>query len=131
MRPAVAPVDLCGGRPHPGTGTRDAPVRCAARPGGPLQRRDLPGWTVDWQRHYAAARVLLAEEQGPADVLPGVTVNGCDVGTWVARQTDPAVWETLLPEQQKRLKALGLEPRPAAPAATAKGGAFERGESPR
>ncbi|WP_103510165.1 DEAD/DEAH box helicase [Streptomyces sp. SM13] len=84
------------------------------------------GWSVDWQRHYTAARVLLAEEQGPADVLPGVTVNGCDVGTWTTRQTDPTVWNTLSPEQQKRLTALGLAPRPAAPAAT-KGGAFERG----
>lgn len=92
-----------------------------------------PGWPVDWQRHYAAARALLGEEQGPADVLPGVTVNGVDVGTWTTRQTDPAVWNTLLPEQSERLTALGLTPRtaPAAPAATAgkeKGaGAFERG----
>ncbi|MCI4040197.1 helicase associated domain-containing protein [Streptomyces sp. TRM75563] len=77
------------------------------------------GWSVDWQRHYTATRVLLAEEQGrPAELLPGVTVNGCDVGTWTRRQTDPAVWDTLSPEQQKRLTALGLAPRPAAPAAT-------------
>ncbi len=81
------------------------------------------GWSVDWQRHYAATRVLLAEEQGPADVLPGVTVNGCDVGTWTIRQTDPAVWDTLSPEQRARLEALGLKPRTeSAPA-----GAFERG----
>ncbi|MCX4524041.1 Helicase associated domain protein [Streptomyces anulatus] len=87
------------------------------------------GWSVEWQRHYAAARVLLGEEQGPADVLPGVTVNGVDVGTWIAKQTDPAVWDTLGPEQRTRLEALGLKPRtestPAAPAG--KGGAFERG----
>ncbi|WP_234024716.1 helicase associated domain-containing protein, partial [Streptomyces baarnensis] len=58
-------------------------------------------------------------------------VNGCDVGTWTTRQTDPAVWDTLSPEQQKRLEALGLTPRPAAPAAPAgKGGTFELG-SPR
>ncbi|WP_326613726.1 helicase associated domain-containing protein [Streptomyces anulatus] len=90
-----------------------------------------PGWPVEWQRHYAAARVLLGEEQGPADVLPGVTVNGVDVGTWTAKQTDPAVWDTLLPEQRERLTALGLAPRPAAPAAPAgkgkEAGAFERG----
>ncbi len=90
------------------------------------------GWSVEWQRHYAAARVLLAEEQGPADVLPGVTVNGCDVGTWTTRQTDPAVWNTLLPEQRERLEALGLKPRtettPAVTTATGKNaGAFERG----
>ncbi|RLV64200.1 type III restriction protein res subunit [Streptomyces sp. CBMAI 2042] len=83
-------------------------------------------WPVDWQRHYAAARVLLAEEQGPADVLPGVTVNGVDVGTWTTRQTDPTVWDTLSPEQRERLEALGLKRRTeTAPAR--KGGAFERG----
>ncbi|MFE8978507.1 helicase associated domain-containing protein [Streptomyces cyaneofuscatus] len=89
------------------------------------------GWPVDWQRHYAAARVLLAEEQGPADVLPGVTVNGVDVGTWTTRQTDPTVWDTLSPEQHKRLEALGLTRRtdtaPTATTAAGKGGAFERG----
>ncbi|MFF3531297.1 Helicase associated domain protein [Streptomyces rubiginosohelvolus] len=89
------------------------------------------GWPVDWQRHYAAARVLLAEEQGGVELLPGVTVNGVDVGTWATRQTDPAVWDTLSAEQQKRLEALGLKRRtdtaPAATAAAGKGGAFERG----
>ncbi|MYX04214.1 MULTISPECIES: DEAD/DEAH box helicase [unclassified Streptomyces] len=93
------------------------------------------GWPVDWQRHYAATRLLLAEEQGrPAGLLPGITVNGVDVGTWTTRQTDPAVWDTLLPEQQKRLEALGLSRRTdTAPAATTaagkagKGSAFERG----
>ncbi|MFD0036900.1 helicase associated domain-containing protein [Streptomyces anulatus] len=88
-----------------------------------------PGWPVDWQRHYAATLVLLSEEQGPADVLPGVTVNGIDVGTWTTRQTDPGVWNTLLPEQRERLTALGLTPR-TAPTGKGKGegaGAFERG----
>ncbi|CAM5544057.1 DEAD/DEAH box helicase [Streptomyces badius] len=90
------------------------------------------GWPVDWQRHYAATRVLLAEEQGGIELLPGVTVNGCDVGTWTTRQTDPAVWDTLLPEQRERLEALGLtrrtETTPAAPAGRGgKGSAFERG----
>ncbi len=85
------------------------------------------GWSVDWQRHYAATRVLLAEEQGPADVLPGVTVNGCDVGTWTIRQTDPAVWDTLSPEQRARLEALGLKPRTESAPAGKGAGAFERG----
>nr|WSU71437.1 Helicase associated domain protein [Streptomyces anulatus] len=90
------------------------------------------GWSVEWQRHYAAARVLLAEEQGPVELLPGVTVNGVDVGTWTTKQTDPAVWNTLLPEQSERLTALGLTPRttPAAPAGKGKregAGAFEQG----
>ncbi|MGW6718063.1 Helicase associated domain protein [Streptomyces sp. NPDC054995] len=90
-----------------------------------------PRWSVEWQRHYAAARVLLGEEQGPADVLPGVTVNGCDVGTWAHRQTDPTVWDTLDPEQRERLEVLGLKRQTATAAATTadgKGaGAFERG----
>ncbi|WP_233436204.1 helicase associated domain-containing protein [Streptomyces anulatus] len=97
------------------------------------------GWSVDWQRHYAATRELLGEEQGrAAELLPGFTVNGCDVGTWAARQTDPAVWDTLLPEQRERLEALGLTRRTdtTAPAATApaattaaqkNAGSFERG----
>ncbi|MFI0020073.1 DEAD/DEAH box helicase [Streptomyces griseus] len=90
------------------------------------------GWSVDWQRHYAAARHLLAEEQGGVELLPGITVNGVDVGTWTTRQTDPAIWDTLLPEQRERLEELGLTRRAeTAPAATAgkngKGGAFERG----
>ncbi|MEU5036116.1 helicase associated domain-containing protein [Streptomyces rubiginosohelvolus] len=62
-------------------------------------------------------------------MLPGVTVNGVDVGTWTTRQTDPAVWDTLSTEQQKRLEALGLTRRTeTAPTGKgAKGGAFERG----
>ncbi|MET9771378.1 Helicase associated domain protein [Streptomyces sp. NPDC006415] len=90
------------------------------------------GWPVDWQRHYAATRHLLAEEQGRVELLPGVTVNGVDVGTWTTRQTDPAVWDTLSPEQRERLEALGLKPRtdtagPTDTTAAAKAGAFERG----
>ncbi|MFJ8848383.1 Helicase associated domain protein [Streptomyces cyaneofuscatus] len=88
------------------------------------------GWPVDWQRNYAATRDLLAEEQGRTEVLPGTTMNGCDVGTWTTRQTDPAIWDTLLPEQRERLEALGLTRRTeTTPAGTAAGktGAFERG----
>ncbi|MFD9789302.1 Helicase associated domain protein, partial [[Kitasatospora] papulosa] len=88
-----------------------------------------PGWSVEWQRHYATARALLAEEGGLTEVLPGVLVHGCDVGTWINRQREHAVWHGLLPEQRERLEALGLTPLPAAAvkktASTA--GAFERG----
>ncbi|MEU5491817.1 Helicase associated domain protein [Streptomyces sp. NPDC020196] len=88
-----------------------------------------PGWSVEWQRHYATARALLAEEGGLTEVLPGVLVHGCDVGTWINRQREAATWERLLPEQQKRLEALGLAPLPAAPAknTASTAGAFERG----
>ncbi|WP_444971278.1 Helicase associated domain protein [Streptomyces sp. SAI-25] len=89
-----------------------------------------PAWPADWQRAYAAAHTLLAEEQGRTEIVPGITVNGIDVGAWTAEQTDPAVWDNLLPEQQTRLQALGL--KPAAPAAkppkkTASAFAFELG----
>ncbi|MFE7759527.1 Helicase associated domain protein [Streptomyces sp. NPDC057429] len=89
-----------------------------------------PQWSADWQRHYATARTLLSEERRPTDVLPGVVVHGCDVGAWINRQREQTVWQSLLPEQQQRLAALGLTPLPAAPAAKAKQssvGAFERG----
>ncbi|MEU6632112.1 Helicase associated domain protein [Streptomyces parvus] len=88
------------------------------------------GWPVHWQRHYAATRELLGEEQGrPAGLLPGVTVNGVDVGTWATRQTDPAVWDTLSAEQRERLEALGLTRRTETTPAgkSGKGSAFERG----
>ncbi|MFD9293166.1 Helicase associated domain protein [Streptomyces sp. NPDC060030] len=89
-----------------------------------------PNWSADWQRHYATTRTLLSEERRPTDVLPGVVVHGCDVGAWINRQREQTVWQSLLPEQQQRLAALGLTPLPAAPAAKAKqssAGAFERG----
>ncbi|MEV4969345.1 Helicase associated domain protein [Streptomyces sp. NPDC024062] len=88
-----------------------------------------PGWSVEWQRHYATARALLAEEGGLTEVLPGVLVHGCDVGTWINRQREAATWERLLPEQRERLEALGLTPLPAAPAknTASTAGAFERG----
>lgn len=87
-----------------------------------------PPWPVDWQRHYAAARLLLTEKHGPTEILPGVTVHGIDVGTWVHRQRDPSVWQSLMPEQRERLERLGLHPlvEPEQPAAT-RTGSFERG----
>ncbi|MFG3142531.1 Helicase associated domain protein [Streptomyces sp. NPDC048211] len=73
-----------------------------------------PQWPVDWQRHYAAALELLAEENGLTEVLPGVTVHGVDVGSWLSRQRDPAVWHNLTPEQRERLEHVGIHPHPAA-----------------
>ncbi|MER7726966.1 helicase associated domain-containing protein [Streptomyces sp. NPDC096323] len=74
-----------------------------------------PEWSIEWQRHYATARALLSEEGGLTEVLPGVVVHGCDVGAWINRQREHAVWKALLPEQRQRLEALGLTPMPAAP----------------
>ncbi|MFJ9061764.1 Helicase associated domain protein [Streptomyces sp. NPDC102409] len=88
-----------------------------------------PAWSVEWQRHYATARALLSEEHGLTEVLPGVVVHGCDIGTWINRQREHTVWEGLLPEQRQRLQGLGLTPLPAAPQKKAApgAGAFERG----
>ncbi|MEV4441862.1 Helicase associated domain protein [Streptomyces sp. NPDC049577] len=90
-----------------------------------------PAWPVTWQRHYAAVRELLAEEDARlADVLPGVTVHGMDVGRWLERQREHAVWQGLMEGQRERLEQLGITPLPpvGAPAKARKGGsAFERG----
>ncbi|GED90741.1 hypothetical protein TNCT6_78260 [Streptomyces sp. 6-11-2] len=91
-----------------------------------------PSWPADWQRHYAALRELVRDEEGQADVLPGVTVHGMDIGKWLARQRKPEVWQALTDGQRKRLEAVRvvpLAPEPEAPAkpSTATVSAFERG----
>lgn len=96
-----------------------------------------PSWPTEWQRHYAALRELVRDEEGPAEVLPGFTVHGMDVGKWLARQRQPEVWAALADEQRERLEAVGvtaLAPAPvpveqAAPteASTPPVSAFERG----
>ncbi|WP_399133782.1 helicase associated domain-containing protein [Streptomyces sp. Li-HN-5-11] len=92
-----------------------------------------PAWPVTWQRHYAAVRELLAEEDTTlTELLPGVTVHGMDVGKWLARQREHAVWQALLPQQRERLEQLGITalPAPKGTPAKARGGAgsaFERG----
>ncbi|MFG3034962.1 Helicase associated domain protein [Streptomyces sp. NPDC048253] len=91
-----------------------------------------PAWPVSWQRHYAAVRELLRDEDGQTEVQPGVTVSGMDVGAWLARQLQPTVWQALADGQRERLEQLGIAPlSPArkAPAKPLKGGsgAFERG----
>ncbi|MGW3852880.1 Helicase associated domain protein [Streptomyces fagopyri] len=96
-----------------------------------------PAWPADWQRHYAALRELLADEQGQAratEVLPGFTVHGMDIGKWLARQRKPAAWAALVDGQRERLEQLGITPQAPAPeqeapakAPKAASGAFERG----
>ncbi|WP_442805932.1 helicase associated domain-containing protein [Streptomyces sp. NBC_01341] len=70
-------------------------------------------WPAEWQRHYAALRELVADEQdqtGAADVLPGLTVHGMDIGKWLAKQRTPAVWQALTEGQRERLEAVGVTP---------------------
>ncbi|MFH8288015.1 helicase associated domain-containing protein [Streptomyces antibioticus] len=93
-----------------------------------------PSWPAEWQRHYAALRELLRDEDGQTDVLPGVTVHGMDVGRWLARQRQHDVWQGLSAGQRERLEQLGIVPLPPgaesqAPAMASNGasGGFERG----
>ncbi|MFF4508384.1 Helicase associated domain protein [Streptomyces sp. NPDC001401] len=90
-----------------------------------------PEWPAEWQRHYAALRELLRDED-QTDVLPGVTVHGMDVGKWLTKQRQHATWTTLKTGQRERLEAIGIAPLPldqetsVKPSKTASG-AFERG----
>ncbi|MEV7004641.1 helicase associated domain-containing protein, partial [Streptomyces sp. NPDC093982] len=91
-----------------------------------------PAWPVTWQRHYAAVRELLRDEPESTQILPGVTVNGLDVGAWLAKQRKPAVWQTLTDGQRERLGTLGVAPLPPEPTAPSTApqtalSAFERG----
>ncbi len=63
---------------------------------------------------------------------PGVTMHGMDVGKWLQRQRQHAVWAGLMEGQRERLERLGIAPLPPeqeTPAKARKGGtgAFERG----
>ncbi|MTE17558.1 helicase [Streptomyces sp. TRM43335] len=71
------------------------------------------GWTVDWQRHYAKLRACIEGGATPAEIRPGVTVGGEDVGLWLARQRTG--WERLADGQRERLEALGVQPTTPAP----------------
>jgi hypothetical protein len=73
-----------------------------------------PAWPADWQRHYAALRELVRDEEGATEVLPGLTVHGMDIGRWLARQRRPEVWVALVEGQRERLEELGIM-APAAP----------------
>ncbi|MEU2554695.1 helicase associated domain-containing protein [Streptomyces sp. NPDC013313] len=91
------------------------------------------GWTVDWQRTYAAIAGLVASGAGLEEIVPGVTTDGVDVGRWLQRQRQHVVWHGLKPGQRKRLSSLGVTPLPPAARETSRktvrGGsaAFERG----
>lgn len=79
-----------------------------------------PSWSPDWQRHYAALRELVADEEGRAEVLPGFTVHGMDIGKWLARQRTPKAWQALTAGQRERLQQLGITPPAPEPEAPAK-----------
>ncbi|WP_331751230.1 helicase associated domain-containing protein [Streptomyces globisporus] len=79
-----------------------------------------PSWPPEWQRHYAALRELVRDEEGRTDVLPGVTVHGMDIGKWLARQQTPKVWQALPDGQCERLEQLGIVPPAPEPTEPAK-----------
>ncbi|MFD7108428.1 DEAD/DEAH box helicase [Streptomyces celluloflavus] len=91
-----------------------------------------PAWPAEWQRHYAALRELLTDEEDHCDVLPGFTVHGMDVGKWLAKQRQHTVWAGLMEGQRELLEAVGVVPLPPERAEPAKApkaaaSAFEKG----
>ncbi|MGW5330897.1 Helicase associated domain protein [Streptomyces sp. NPDC004014] len=91
------------------------------------------GWTIDWQRQYAAVAGLVASGAGLEEIVPGVTAEAVDVGRWLQRQRQHVVWQGLKPGQRERLSSLGVTPlppeAPKTPRKAPRGGsaAFERG----
>jgi superfamily II DNA or RNA helicase len=72
-------------------------------------------WPLNWQRPWAVLRDLVTAD-GPgvlAEIRPGVTFDGDDLGRWIQRQADS--WAELSEEQQRRLSELSVKPaeRPA------------------
>ncbi|MER6434519.1 helicase, partial [Streptomyces sp900105245] len=52
-----------------------------------------PAWPVDWQRAYAGVAQLLALGSTEEEIVPGVTLDGMDVGRWLQRQRQHVVWQ--------------------------------------
>ncbi|MFF9982426.1 helicase associated domain-containing protein [Streptomyces erythrochromogenes] len=91
-----------------------------------------PAWPAELQRHYAALRELLTDEEDHSDVLPGFTVHGMDIGKWLAKQRQHTVWADLMERQREPLEAVGVVPLPPEPVTPVKTpgkavSAFEKG----
>lgn len=81
-------------------------------------------WPLDWQRHCRVLADLVDADGQLPDIAPGVLLDGDDIGRWLQQQKQSATWARLLPEQQARLTALGVQPDQApAPAPAASRGA--------
>ncbi|MCX4632861.1 DEAD/DEAH box helicase, partial [Streptomyces sp. NBC_01443] len=76
-------------------------------------------WPLDWQRHHRVLADLVDADGHLPDIAPGVVMDGDDIGRWLQQQKQPVTWTRLLPEQQTRLTALGVEPAQAPPPAPA------------
>lgn len=82
-----------------------------------------PVWPVDWQRSLAGVEGLVEMGSALEEIVPGVTVDGVDVGRWLERQRQHVVWGGLAEGQRARLEVLGVVP-PVACARTGFSGAF-------
>ncbi|BBA95227.1 putative helicase [Actinacidiphila reveromycinica] len=82
-------------------------------------------WPLDWQRHYRVLADIVEAEAGLPHLAPGVIWDGDDIGKWRWRQQEPGTWKQLLPEQQQRLTALGINAPVAPSPAPAAGGTAE------
>ncbi|MFF3620887.1 helicase associated domain-containing protein [Streptomyces sp. NPDC002467] len=98
----------------------DRAAERAAQPTAIDADRDCP-WPLDWQRHYRVLADLADADSALPHIAPGVVFDGDDIGKWLRQQKQPATWARLLPKQQARLTALGVQPDPSstpAPAAS-------------
>ncbi|GAA4115370.1 DEAD/DEAH box helicase [Streptomyces hundungensis] len=69
---------------------------------------DCP-WPLNWQRHYRVLADLVDADGHLPAIEPGVVFEGDDIGTWRWRQQEVGIWAQLMPEQQERLEALGVQ----------------------
>ncbi|MFD7630490.1 Helicase associated domain protein [Streptomyces sp. NPDC059851] len=76
-------------------------------------------WPLDWQRQYRVLADLVEADGQLPDIAPGVLLDGDDIGRWLQQQKQPATWTRLLPEQQDRLTAIGVQPNQTPPPAPA------------
>ncbi|MFD5556061.1 Helicase associated domain protein [Streptomyces sp. NPDC127068] len=67
-------------------------------------------WPLNWQRHYRVLADLVDADGHLPHIAAGVMFDGDDIGTWRWRHQNPGTWAQLLPEQQERLTALGVQP---------------------
>ncbi len=87
-------------------------------------------WPLNWQRHYRVLADLVDADGHLPHITPGVHMDGDDIGSWRWRQQEPNTWTQLLPEQRKRLTALGIKPpETPAPAVAAAGAAMGPGKA--
>ncbi|MEV6742206.1 Helicase associated domain protein [Streptomyces sp. NPDC051104] len=70
---------------------------------------DCP-WPLDWQRHYRVLADLVDADGHLPEILPGVLMDGDDIGRWLQQLCKPGAWAQLSTEQQERLSRLGVQP---------------------